>query len=103
MIRGFSKSPTPSKSLSVYNYMVQFGVPVDHFTYPFVLTACARLGEVRLGRRFHCEVVRNGFDSDLFAVNALAQFYGSCGCFRDACQVFDESLVRDVCDLECDD
>ncbi|PSS26350.1 Pentatricopeptide repeat-containing protein [Actinidia chinensis var. chinensis] len=96
MIRGFSKSPTPSESLSVYNYMVQFGVPVDHFTYPFVLTACARSGEVRLGRRFHCEVVRNGFDSDLFVVNALVQFYGSCGCFGDACQVFDESPVRDV-------
>ncbi|GFZ21071.1 similar to SLOW GROWTH 1 [Actinidia rufa] len=84
-------SAMPAKSSPKFQAQI-----LDHFTYPFVLTACARLGRLYWGRRFHCEVVRNGFDSDLFVVNALVQFYGSCGCFGDACQAFDESPVRDV-------
>lgn len=69
---------------------------MDNYTYPFVLAACARLGAVTLGRRFHCEVLKNGFRSDLFVVNALIQFYHNCGSFGCACEVFDESTVRDV-------
>lgn len=61
-----------------------------------MLTACARLREVRLGRRFHSEVLKNGLEPDLFVANALIQFYGSCGWVGDACQVFDRSPVRDV-------
>ena len=76
--------------------MVERGVPVDNYTYPFVLAACARLGAVKLGRRFHCEVLKNGFGSDLFVINALIQFYHNCGSFGCACEVFDESTVRDV-------
>ncbi|XP_052171038.1 pentatricopeptide repeat-containing protein At1g08070, chloroplastic-like isoform X2 [Diospyros lotus] len=96
MIRGFAKSHTPSESISLYYYMVRCGVPCDHFTHPFVLTACARLREVRLGPRFHSEVLKNGLEPDLFVANALIQFYGSCGWVGDACQVFDRSPVRDV-------
>ncbi|KAA8520572.1 hypothetical protein F0562_014828 [Nyssa sinensis] len=96
MIRGFSKSHCPNESLSLYYFMVRFGVPTDNYTYPVVLTACTRLREIELGRRVHCEVLKNGLESDLFVVNSLIQFYGNCGCFDFACEVFDGSPVKDV-------
>lgn len=76
--------------------MVKRRVTVDQYTYPFLLAACGRLRAVKLGRRFHCEVLKNGFGSDLYIINSLIQFYNNCGSFRCACEVFDENTVRDV-------
>ncbi|KAF5190194.1 Pentatricopeptide repeat-containing protein [Thalictrum thalictroides] len=96
LIRGYAKSSNPSKAISFYYYMVQCGVLPDNFTYPFVLIGCARIQEVKFGERFHCEVLKNGFLSDVFVVNGVVQVYVSCGCFEFGCKVFDESSVRDI-------
>lgn len=49
-----------------------------------------------MGRRFHSEILKKGFGSDLFVVNSLIQFYGNCDSIECACKVFDGTPVRDV-------
>ncbi|CAM8923850.1 unnamed protein product [Rhodiola kirilowii] len=96
VIRGCARSSKPYEAVSMYNFVKSLGLAPDNFTYPFLLAACGRLAAVGLGRRFHSEVLRKGFGFDVFVVNALVQFYGSCGVYECACKVFDESPVRDV-------
>lgn len=76
--------------------MVVSGFRPDNYTYPFVFGACGRLQQLDMGLKFHSEVLRNGFGSDLFVVNSLIQFYGNCGSIKCASKVFDGSTVRDV-------
>lgn len=76
--------------------MIVSGFRPDNYTYPFAVGACGRLQLIEMGRRFHSEILKNGFGSDLFVVNSLIQFYGSCGSIRCACKVFDGTPVRDV-------
>ncbi|OVA19803.1 Pentatricopeptide repeat [Macleaya cordata] len=96
MIRGYSRSPYPFESISLYNLMIQSGVVPDNFTCTFALTACARLQEIKFGRRVHCVIVKIGFQLDVFVLNSLIQMYGNCGSFDDARTLFDEIPVRDV-------
>ncbi|KAC9216394.1 hypothetical protein E3N88_46182 [Mikania micrantha] len=90
IIRGYSKSRNPNKSISVFIDMLQVGVAPDHLTYPFLTKAASHLQEVRLGLSVHGRVVKDGFVADRFVKNSLIHFAGS---FKDAMyarKLFDE-------------
>ncbi|XP_043693541.1 pentatricopeptide repeat-containing protein At1g08070, chloroplastic-like [Telopea speciosissima] len=96
MIRGYARSINPSEAISFYYLMVQSGVVADNYTYPFVLTACARLAAPELGRRFHSETVKIGLESDVFVLNSLIQMYANCRFLDVARRLFDGNPLRDV-------
>ncbi|KAJ8626448.1 hypothetical protein MRB53_019755 [Persea americana] len=96
IIRGYARSHDPSEAISLYHLMTQSRVTPDNYTYPFVLTACARLRSLDLGRRFHAEILKVGLESDLFVFNSLIQMYASCSSLGDAQRLFDQSPHRDV-------
>ncbi|CAL1384507.1 unnamed protein product [Linum trigynum] len=85
---------SPFLALSLFRNMRRRpGVSVDHFTFPFVLKACARL---RLGMHLHSVILKMGFDSDVYVQNALIGVYGGCGRVADALKVFEEMSEKDV-------
>ncbi|KAF3441265.1 hypothetical protein FNV43_RR15178 [Rhamnella rubrinervis] len=96
IIRGYARSQNPHEALSFYYFMVVSGFRPDNYTYPFVVGACGRLQQLEMGRRFHSEILKKGFGSDLFVVNSLIQFYGNCGSINCACKVFDGTPAQDV-------
>ncbi|RZC74357.1 hypothetical protein C5167_049840 [Papaver somniferum] len=96
MIRGYSRSPYPFESISLYSLMIQSCVVPDNFTYTFTLTACAQLKEAEFGKRLHCEIIKNGFQLDVYVLNSLIQMYANSGSFESARMLFDENSVRDV-------
>ncbi|KAI3687952.1 hypothetical protein L1987_81657 [Smallanthus sonchifolius] len=63
-------------------------VKPDNYTVTCVLKALSLLGdELNLGKRFHCYIIRNRLDVDIFVVNALITFYWySKGGFFDKCK-----------------
>lgn len=75
--------------------MVRSGVKPDDHTYPFVLKACSDYLKFDKGREVHGVVFKVGFDKDVFVGNTLLMFYGNCGFFVDAMNVFDEMFERD--------
>ncbi|MCL7041250.1 hypothetical protein MKW94_001853 [Papaver nudicaule] len=97
MIRAYFSSCNPQNSFVLYNQMHRNGRPsVDKYTFPFVLKACSVLGDIRKGEESHCQVVKNGFGSNVFVQNSLIHFYGSNAKINSARLVFDEMLERDV-------
>ncbi|XP_023736548.1 pentatricopeptide repeat-containing protein At5g08305 [Lactuca sativa] len=90
IIRGYSKSKNPNKSISVFVDMLRMGITPDHLTYPFLAKAASHLQEVRLGLSVHGRVIRDGFDADRFVKNSLIHLSSS---FKDpgyARKLFDE-------------
>ncbi|XP_010553997.1 PREDICTED: pentatricopeptide repeat-containing protein At2g36730-like [Tarenaya hassleriana] len=94
--RGYSSSDSPVESIRVYCEMKKRGIRPNKLTFPFLLKACASFFGLAAGRQIQVEVLKLGFDSDVYVGNNLIHFYGSCNKTSDARKVFDEMLERNV-------
>lgn len=108
MIRAYSSSVFPVKALLIYNHMQRLDVVSDHFTYNFVLKACARAFKctekddqcfghdiiTRKGAEIHTRVLKLGLDQDHHVQNSLVLMYSGCGLVGFARLVFDEITVK---------
>ncbi|RVW82414.1 Pentatricopeptide repeat-containing protein, chloroplastic/mitochondrial [Vitis vinifera] len=50
----------------------------DKHTFPFVLKACAYLFALSEGEQIHAQILKLGFDSDVYINNSLVHFYATC-------------------------
>ncbi|XP_043693089.1 pentatricopeptide repeat-containing protein At5g48910-like [Telopea speciosissima] len=92
LIRAHSRA-SPSVALSLFYAMHRNGVSPDHFTFPFVLKACALL---QRGQELHALILKLGLYTDIFVMNALIHMFGCCGLVNIALKVFDEIPRRDL-------
>ncbi|KAK4272834.1 hypothetical protein QN277_021336 [Acacia crassicarpa] len=94
MIRGYSLCDTPEDAIFLYRSMLGVESP-NEFTFPFLLKSCVRLSRLQIGRQVHCHILKNGFASDIYIVNALLHMYCTFRHIKNAFHVFEESPVRD--------
>ncbi|CAK9174231.1 unnamed protein product [Ilex paraguariensis] len=97
VIRAYTQ-PRDSKHNGIYYYklMLEYGVLANKFTYPFVLKACAGLGDLSLGKTVHGCVLKVGFDDDVHVLNTMVHMYGCCcGGIEFGRKVFDEMPKSD--------
>ncbi|KAF6140299.1 hypothetical protein GIB67_000347 [Kingdonia uniflora] len=72
------------------------GFGPNSYTFPFLINACARLLNVKIGEEIHNHVVKNGFESDIFIRNSLIHLYSIFGKLERARVLFGESSDRDL-------
>lgn len=97
IIRAYASSPDPTQSLLIFLQMLhQCEHFPDKFTFPFVIKAASELKAFRIGRVFHGMVIKGSLSSDLFVLNSLVHFYGSCGDLDLAYGVFMKIPRKDV-------
>ncbi|KAH7570730.1 hypothetical protein JRO89_XS05G0169900 [Xanthoceras sorbifolium] len=96
VIRGYSKSKNPTKSISIFAKMLQDGVLPDHLTYPFLAKALARLSKRENATTIHAHIAKSGYESDMFISNSLIHMYASCGDIMYARLVFDGMPMKNL-------
>ncbi|XP_077242239.1 tetratricopeptide repeat (TPR)-like superfamily protein [Tasmannia lanceolata] len=96
VINGFAINGRPNEALTLFRQMGLEGVEPDGFTMVSLLSSCAELGALALGRRVHVYLMKVGLSGNLHAGNALIDLYAKCGSIREAHRVFDEMGVRSV-------
>ncbi|KAJ4968746.1 hypothetical protein NE237_015447 [Protea cynaroides] len=96
LIRGRSNGNNPDEALSMYKKMQRRGYSPDHFTFPFVLKACALTNDQNYGMCVHDRIVKTGFESDLYASISLMHMYASCADMEATAQLFDKIPKRNV-------
>ncbi|XP_052183174.1 pentatricopeptide repeat-containing protein At4g21065-like [Diospyros lotus] len=96
LIRGYAWNGPYEVAISLYYQMLDYGIIPDNFTFPFVLKACSALSAIGVGRDIHDNVIRTGWEMDVFVGAALIDMYAKCGCVGDSRRVFDRILDRDV-------
>ncbi|GAB2242879.1 hypothetical protein Droror1_Dr00019654 [Drosera rotundifolia] len=96
VINGVGLNGRPDEVLELVRGMVGEGVVPDGFTMVSLLTTCAEMGALALGRRVHGYMVKVGLDGNLHAGNALLDCYAKCGRIREAGLIFREFRVRTV-------
>ncbi|KAL5558623.1 hypothetical protein UlMin_034834 [Ulmus minor] len=97
MIAGYAQNEKYADAIEVFRQMQEEGglVPND-VTLVSVLSACAHLGALDLGKWIDRFITRKGMELGLFLGNALADMYAKCGCIREAKRVFEKMQERDV-------
>ncbi|KAF3454229.1 hypothetical protein FNV43_RR04676 [Rhamnella rubrinervis] len=89
LIRAYASSSQPNLSVVVFLEMLYQSCELPNkFTYPFVIKAASELKALRLGTGFHGMIVKASLASDVFILNSLVHFYGSCGHLELAYRVF---------------
>lgn len=96
LIRGYTLAGRGGEAILIYYQMTAKGVRPDHFTFPFVLSACAKVVGFRDGVQLHGLVIKMGFDGDVFVNNSLIHFYFECGEVADGQKVFDIMHEKNV-------
>ncbi|XP_058093247.1 pentatricopeptide repeat-containing protein At3g29230-like [Magnolia sinica] len=97
LIRAFTHNSLHGPAFSVFFEMQRKGVWPDNFTYPFLLKACVGQFALRQVHMIHAQIVKSGFESDIFVPNALIDSYCKCrGGVGDSKKVFDKMPERDV-------
>ncbi|GAB2250401.1 hypothetical protein Droror1_Dr00016651 [Drosera rotundifolia] len=91
MLAGFvNKNGYESDALEVFEGMRASGVGIDEFTVTTMFNVVAKQGLPSLGAQLHSCIIKSGNVSSGFVVSSLIDMYSKCGCFREACQVFDD-------------
>ncbi|XP_051123370.1 pentatricopeptide repeat-containing protein At1g08070, chloroplastic-like [Andrographis paniculata] len=95
MIRAFTHSQSPKKSLLLFRQMIEHLCP-DEFTISGILKACSKIGAVREGAQIHALFVKrvDYFACREFVENGLVYMYACCGQVEMARKVFDEMPER---------
>ncbi|CAI0428314.1 unnamed protein product [Linum tenue] len=96
MVRGLVSIDCFKDAIASYASMRREGFSPTGFTFPFVLKACARLLDFRLGLKLHSQVVKLGFSCDVFVNTSLVSLYAKCGYIEDALKVFDDIPNKNV-------
>lgn len=76
--------------------MFDYGLVPNSYTFPFVLKACSALSAIENGRKIHPQVMRTGWEKDVFVDASLIDMYAKCGCVDTARQIFYKISVRDA-------
>ncbi|KAK3190109.1 hypothetical protein Dsin_029670 [Dipteronia sinensis] len=96
LIRGYSSVGLGEEAILLYLELVGFGLLPDKFTFPFVLSSCAKSLACSEGAQVHGAIVKMGFEGDVFIANSLIHFYSECGEIDYGRKVFDEMSERNV-------
>ncbi|KAK2970148.1 hypothetical protein RJ640_019616 [Escallonia rubra] len=88
MINCYCQNKKYKEALAVFNEMKNDGTNPDEVTMATVISACAHLGVLDLGKEIHLYVMQNGFDFDVYIGSALVDMYAKCGSLDRSLVVF---------------
>eukprot|EP01018_Ginkgo_biloba_P033709 Gb_29557 [translate_table: standard] len=96
MISGYAQNGHVDEALTMFYQMQREGIQPNQFTFASVLPVCANLAALEQGEKFHEEIIRIGFQSNVFVGNALVDMYAKCECIENARTLFDKMPQRNV-------
>ncbi|XWS16974.1 hypothetical protein CRYUN_Cryun33cG0027600 [Craigia yunnanensis] len=96
MISGYTQNGLTEAAISLFQEMQMSKVSPNPVTLTSILSACAQLGALSLGKWVHGLVNSKSFESNIYVSTALIDMYAKCGSIREARQLFDFMLGKNV-------
>lgn len=94
MIGAYVSNGEPASALALHRKMRLEGVPLHLYSFPVLLKACGKLRNIRSGTELHCLLVKLGYNSTDFIVNALVSMYSKNDDLSAARRLFDGSQEK---------
>ncbi|KAK4774351.1 hypothetical protein SAY86_009286 [Trapa natans] len=96
MISGYTKNGLTEKAISLFQDMQVSKMDPNPVTVTSILSACAQIGSLSLGKWVYDMIRRKGFLSNLYVLTALIDMYTKCGSIEDARKLFDDAPEKNV-------
>ncbi|KAL0324530.1 UNVERIFIED_CONTAM: Pentatricopeptide repeat-containing protein, mitochondrial [Sesamum calycinum] len=90
LLGGYAQSGHAHEVLELFLEMKICGYQPDEYTYTSVLSACACLANMEIGRQLHAVLMKNEFGVNLYVQNALVDMYAKCGALCNARKLFEQ-------------
>ncbi|KAJ4965304.1 hypothetical protein NE237_017153 [Protea cynaroides] len=101
LIAGYTQNGENEEAVRLFRLLKRESVCPTHYTFGNILSACANLADLQLGRQAHSHILKHGFrfqsgpESDIFVGNSLVDMYTKCGSIEDGSCVFKKMVERD--------
>ncbi|KAJ4968564.1 hypothetical protein NE237_015265 [Protea cynaroides] len=97
MVVGFSQNKAHEQAIGLFMEVIKdkWVIP-DEVSFSSVLSSCADMGCLDLGRQVHTLVVKHGLLLRPYVKNSLVDMYSKSGCFGDAIGLFKTMAATDV-------
>lgn len=96
LINGYKKIGQAEKAIQVYKRMESEGVVPDDVTMIGVVSSCAMLESLNLGKEYYEYVKENGVRMTIPLANALMDMFSKCGDVHEARRIFDNLENRTI-------
>lgn len=96
MISGYTKHMRYEEGLALFREMLLSGVDINELTLVSVLSACAHLGALDVGRRVRCYIHRNRVPLNPLLAAVLIGMYAKCGHMDKSSRVFQTAPLKSV-------
>ncbi|XP_031500197.1 pentatricopeptide repeat-containing protein At1g08070, chloroplastic-like [Nymphaea colorata] len=96
MINCYMQSMMPNEAIQLFDQMYEEGMKPNEITMVSLLSACAVLGALDLGKWLHLYINRSGLNLNVILGTALVDMYFKCGCVDNACHVFVKMPSKDA-------
>ncbi|XP_065848712.1 pentatricopeptide repeat-containing protein At4g30700 [Euphorbia lathyris] len=96
MISGYTQNGLTEKAISLFQEMQMSNVSPNPVTVTSILSACAQLGALSLGKWVHGLVKDKSFEHNIYVSTALIDMYAKCGSILEARQLFDLMPEKNV-------
>lgn len=84
------------ESIRIFFRMLRCGVCPEETTVVILLSACAEINNLNLGKLFHCQVIIRGMILNCQLGSALVHMYGKCGMLDHAKLIFNNMNDKNV-------
>ncbi|KAM5548245.1 pentatricopeptide repeat-containing protein [Rosa sericea] len=95
MISGYTQNGLTETAISLFGEMMSEFSP-NPVTVTTILSACAQLGALSLGKWVHGLIKSKNLESNIYVLTALVDMYAKCGSIAEARQLFDLMTEKNV-------
>ncbi|XP_009777622.2 pentatricopeptide repeat-containing protein At4g30700 [Nicotiana sylvestris] len=96
MISGYAQNGLTEMAISLFREMQKLDIHPNPVTITSILSACAQLGTLSMGKWVHDLIKKEKFESNIYVLTALVDMYAKCGNIEEARQVFDSIGEKNV-------
>ncbi|KDP32117.1 hypothetical protein JCGZ_12578 [Jatropha curcas] len=96
IISGFLSNGLPIQGLERFSELLMLEFRPNEYTLSIILSICAGISALRLGKQVHGYILSLGFSSKASLSNALITMYAKCGLIDWSSKVFNAMTTRDL-------
>ena len=96
MLVAYGQLNNLSDSFEIFRQMQIKGMIPNQFTYPSILRTCTALGALDLGKQIHSQVIKTGFQLNVYVCSVLIDMYAKHGKLDTALGILRKLTEEDV-------
>lgn len=97
LISAYAQANCTNQARELFSQMRNEGLRPNAVTMVSLISLCALVGALDLGKWLHSYINQQGLEVDLILKTALVDMYAKCGDIDGAHRLFSEAKVRDIC------